>query len=396
MIKSLSPRRLHRWLFYAEGLAIIAFVVLAAMFIRRGGAEPESPPISQVETFIETADARFEQQDMVGAVLLYWQALHALEGDARPEQEKRDREGSPTEQHRDREVSPTAGNRDREVSPTGVALHARPEDAPIRVHANLRIAEIYSQSSWLKDAKARLEYAERLDSEHEGVRLLRGKLYRDEGLPAEAAEQFLAVLNKNPDNAEAHYLLGVLYQASKQFKEATTHYAKAIQSDPRLQEIPSEKAPIGILARLQLSRTYSRMLQNYQFLDREFTNEDMAEITRFESQAILLLEEAYAKHPELNEISDDLIRLLFARAAGLEREAETRPYADALEVYERIVQLDPGEVRAWERMGEIYAGFLDDKAAALEMYRKVYELEPHPTVLANIKSLEEDLGNELE
>ena len=385
MIKSLSPRRLHRWLFYAEGLAIIAFVVLAAMFIRRGGAEPESPPISQVETFIETADARFEQQDMVGAVLLYWQALHALEGDARPEQEKRDRE-----------VSPTAGNRDREVSPTGVALHARPEDAPIRVHANLRIAEIYSQSSWLKDAKARLEYAERLDSEHEGVRLLRGKLYRDEGLPAEAAEQFLAVLKKNPDNAEAHYLLGVLYQASKQFKEATTHYAKAIQSDPRLQEIPSEKAPIGILARLQLSRTYSRMLQNYQFLDREFTNEDMAEITRFESQAILLLEEAYAKHPELNEISDDLIRLLFARAAGLEREAETRPYADALEVYERIVQLDPGEVRAWERMGEIYAGFLDDKASALEMYRKVYELEPHPTVLANIKSLEEDLGNELE
>ena len=374
MIKSLSPRRLHRWLFYAEGLAIIAFVVLAAMFIRRGGAEPESPPISQVETFIETADARFEQQDMVGAVLLYWQALHALEGDARPEREKRD----------------------REVSPTGVALHARPEDAPIRVHANLRIAEIYSQSSWLKDAKARLEYAERLDSEHEGVRLLRGKLYRDEGLPAEAAEQFLAVLNKNPDNAEAHYLLGVLYQASKQFKEATTHYAKAIESDPRLQEIPSEKAPIGILARLQLSRTYSRMLQNYQFLDREFTNEDMAEITRLESQAILLLEEAYAKHPELNEISDDLIRLLFARAAGLEREAETRPYADALEVYERIVQLDPGEVRAWERMGEIYAGFLDDKAAALEMYRKVYELEPHPTVLANIKSLEEDLGNELE
>ena len=354
MIRSLSPYRLHRWLFYAEGFAIIAFVVLAALLIRRGGAEPESPPISQVETFIEKADARFEQQDMVGAALLYWQALQSLEGDARP------------------------------------------ENIATRVHANLRIAEIYSQSSWLKDAKARLEYAERLDSEHEGVRLLRGKLYRDEGLPAEAAEQFLAVLKKNPDNAEAHYLLGVLYQASKQFQEAATHYKQAIENDPGLQEIPSEKAPIGILARLQLSRTYSRMLQNYQFLDREFTNEDMAEITRLESQAIRLLEEAYAKQPELNEISDDLIRLLFARAAGLEREAETRPYADALEVYERIVQLDPGEVRAWERMGEIYAGFLDDKANALEMYRKVYELEPHPTVLANIKSLEEDLGNESE
>ncbi|RKU34334.1 hypothetical protein C6495_08025, partial [Candidatus Poribacteria bacterium] len=71
MIRSLSPHRLHLWLFYAEGLAIIAFVVLAALLIRRGGAEPESPPISQVETFIEKADARFEQQDMVGAALLY-------------------------------------------------------------------------------------------------------------------------------------------------------------------------------------------------------------------------------------------------------------------------------------------------------------------------------------
>lgn len=352
MVKSLSPRRLHRWLFYAEALAIIAFVVLAALLIRRGGAESEPPQISEVNAFIEQADAHFEGQELVRAALTYWQALHALEGDTRP------------------------------------------ENIATRVHANLRIAEIYSQSSWLKDAKARLEYAERLDSEHKGVRLLRGKLYRDEGRQAEAAEQFLAVLNKNPENAEAHYLLGVLYQGSKQFKEAAAHYIKAIENDPRLQEVPSEKAPIGILARLQLSRTYSRMLQDYQFVDRELTAEDMAEIARLEAQAILLLEEALAKHSELNEISDDLIRLLFARAAGLEREAETRPYADALVVYERIVELDPGEVRAWERMGEIYAGFLDDKAAALEMYRKVYELEPHPTVLANIKSLEEDLGNE--
>ena len=85
------------------------------------------------------------------------------------------------------------------------------------------------------------------------------------------------------------------------------------------------------------------------------------------------------------------------RASALEREdIETRQYADALQVYERIVELDPQEVRAWERMGEIYTGFLGDKAAALEVYRKVYEIEPHPTVLANIKSLEEDIAAEIE
>lgn len=354
--KSLLSLLLSRhWLFYAEVAVIVGFVVLASLHIQGSGAEPEPPPNSQVDTFIAQADFHFERQDLVSAALFYWQALRALE----------------TEQSE--------------------------ADAPVRLHANLRIAEIYSQSSWLKDAKARLEYAARIQPEHEGVRLLRGKLLRDEGLLTEAAEEFLAVLKKNPNNAEAHYLLGVLYQGSKQLQEASTHYKKAIETDPDLRDVSSEKAPIGVLARLQLSRTYSKMLQDYRFLDREFTNEDLAEVTRLETQAILLLEQALEKRPGMNEVTDDLIRLLFARAAALEREdIEMRGYLNALQVYERIAQLDPEEVRAWERRGEIYASFLGDKAAALEMYRKVYELEPHPTVLANIKSLEEDLATETE
>ena len=138
------------------------------------------------------------------------------------------------------------------------------------------------------------------------------------------------------------------------------------------------------------------MLQDYQFLDREFTDEDLAAVNRLESEAIRVLEEGYEKYPEMNEVVDDLVRLLFARASALEREDfETRQYADALRVYERIVELDPQEVRALERMGEIYASFIGDKAAALEMYRKVYEIEPHPTVLANVKSLEEDVAADM-
>ncbi len=365
MLKSFLARifrpSLRHWLFYAETAAIIGFVLLAAFLLR--GGEPEPPPLlSQVDTFIEKADAAFEQQYLARAAFLYWQVLQAVE--STPEN------AFPSTQF--------------------------PNNDTVRVHANLRLAEIYSQSNWLKDAKARLEYAERIQPEHEGVRLLRGKLFRDEGLPTEAAAEFLAVLEKKPQNAEAHYLLGVLYQGSKQFTEAAARYQQAIESDTDFQEISSEKAPIGVLARLQLSRTYRRMLQDYRFLDRELTTADMEEIGRLEAESVLLLEEAIAKRPEMIEVKESLIGLLFARARALEREAETRPYADALEVYERIVRLEPGEVRAWERMGEIYAGFLDDKASALEMYRKVYELEPHPIVLANVKSLEEDVANQAE
>ena len=356
---------LRSWLFYAEVVAVIGFVVLAFFYIQRGTAESESQPLSQVGAFIEKADVLFERQDLADAALHYWQALRAL------------------------------GTED-EVQ--GISINgASQTSAEVRLHANLRIAEIYSQSNWLKDAKARLAYAARIQPEHAGVRLLRGKLFRDEGLLAEATQEFLAVLKNMPDHAEAHYLLGVLYQGSKQFEQASKHYTKAIENDPAFLNIPSEKAPIGILARLQLSRTYARMLQNYQFLDREFTEEDLAEVTRLESESIALLEQAHEKMPEMNEVVDDLVRLLFSRASALEREdIETRQYVDALQVYERIVELDPEEVRAWERMGEIYASFLGDKQAALEVYRTVYKIEPHPTVLANIKSLEEDVAAETE
>ena len=358
---------LRSWLIYAEVLAVVGFVVLAALYIRRGSAEPEAPPVSQVGAFIEKADTLFAQEDLIDAALLYWRALQALE----------------------------TAEQEQVFSVNGVSQTS----AEVGLHANLRIVKIYSRSGWAKDAKARLEHAARIQPDHPDVRLLRGKLIRDEGIDdellAQATNEFLAVLENDPGNAEAHYLLGTLYQGNRQFKQAVDHYRKAIESDPEFRDVASEKAPIGILARLQLSRTYSKILQSYQFLDREFTDEDLAEVSRLESASILLLEQAVAKRPEMDEIVVDLVRLYFARAAALGREdIETRQYADALQVYERIVALDPKEVRAWERMAEIYGSFLGDKAKALEMYRKVYEIEAHPTVLANIKSLEEDLEAE--
>ncbi len=341
------------YLFYLEVFVLIGFVALAALHIRRGGAQPE-PLSQQPDSLLAEADAHFDKQDLSPALRLYWQALQAF------------------------------------------VAEKSEANAPARLHANLRIAEIYSQSNWLKDAKARLEYAARIQPEHGAVRLLRGKLFRNEGLLEEATEEFLAVVENNPNHAEAHYLLGVLYQGNRQFKQAAARYRRAIESDPNLQNVASEKAPIGILARLQLSRTYNRMLQSYITADRELTPEDFKEIARLETQAILRLEQALEKWPTLSEITDDLIRLLYVRAKALEREGATRPYADALQVYERIVELDPEELGAWERMAEIYYSYLGNKRKALEIYRKVYELSPHPSTLANVKSLERELGIDTE
>jgi len=344
----------NRSLLYVEILAIFGFILLAAFYMQRGAAEQGTVPISDTVALLTEADAFYEKQDLVTAGHLYWQALHALESE-KTEENKED-----------------------------------------RLHVNLRIAEIYSQSNWLKDAKSRLQYAAQIQPDHKDVLLLRGKFYRDEGLPDKATELFLAVKDKTPDDPETNYLLGVMYQGSKQYEDAVTHYRTAIKNDTELKHVPSEKAPFGILARLQLSRTYNKMFQSYLLLDRELTNDDYVEITYLESQAIFLLEEAIQLQHSMREIVDDLIRLLYVRAIALKREAATRPYADALEVYERIVQLDPNEIQAWQEMGDIYDGFLEDKENALKMYKKVYELEPHATTLAIVKSLEADIAEKNE
>ena len=344
----------NRWLVYLEIIAVIGFFVIAALYTQRGGAEPDVPLLSHAEQFLSEADASYDKQDLPTAIFLYWQALQALETD-KTEENKAD-----------------------------------------RLHANLRIAEIYSQSNWFKDAKSRLAHAAHIQPDHRDVLLLSGKFLRDESLPEKATEKFLAVLDQHPDDAETHYLLGVLYQGSKQYENASKHYLAAIDNDPDLTFIPSEKAPIGILARLQLSRTYNKMFLGYRFLERELTSEDMEEISRLESQAIILLEEAIQLNQGTPEIIDDLVRLLYVRANALKREAATRPYADAIEVYERIVELDPTEIQAWQEMGDIYYGFLVDKEKALEMYRKVYALEAHATTLAVIKSIEAEIAEDIE
>ena len=173
----------RNWLIYAEILAVIGFIVLAAFYIRRGSAEAEAPPLSEVGNFIEQADTRFAQQNLVDAALYYWRAVQALE----------------------------TVEKEHIISINGVSQTA----GSISLHANLRISEIYSQNSWSKDARARLEHAARIQPDHVDVRLSRGRLLSndtlDDTLLAQATEEFLAVIESNPNNAEAHYRLGVLY-----------------------------------------------------------------------------------------------------------------------------------------------------------------------------------------
>ena len=258
-------------------------------------------------------------------------------------------------------------------------------------HAHLRVAEIYFHSNWTADADAHLERAARLNPGHPSVYLLRGKLRRDDGEPALAVEEFLKLLEIEPAHAEARYLLGILYQGTRQFDQAITHYKAAIEDDPDLVDAPFESAPVGLQARLQLSRTYRRILQDYRFIDRELTEDEQKALIEYEAQGIAVLEEVVRKKPDFTEAKEELIGLLFGRASAIGRSGEERFYDEALTVYEKIVDLAPDEIDAWRWIGQIHSAFLQEPEEALKAYKTAYALEPDPGILSEIKSLEEDL-----
>ena len=350
-----TPSR--NWLPYLEAVIIVLFIALVGLFTHKGETQSKTPPMSRAREFIGQADRDFAKQDLGKAALAYWEAIRIIESAARD----------------------------------GNALDVELEKNLL--HANLRVAEIYQHSSWIKDARHRLELAAQIQPDHADVRLLRGKLARDDGDRLSAVNEFLAVIEQHPTHAEAHYRLGLLYRGAKQFEDAITHYKIAIDNDAELVELPFESYPIGLQARLQLARTYRRMLQDYQLIDREVSAEEIDKIGRMEEDAVSILEEAVDKRANFADAKNDLINLLAARALIIEREADTRPYDEALKVYERIVELDPTMADIWKKMGEIYAHFLDDKHAALKAFKQAYELDSDLIILAEIEDLEADLAN---
>ena len=340
---------MRKWLPYFEAGILVLLIALIVLNTRRGRTEVDSPPTSQAQAFVEQGDEYFAKQDLANALTTYWSAIRAFEAGG-------------SDAHRE-----------------------------LLLHARLRVSEIYFHSNWIADAETHLNRTAKIDPDHPDVHLLRGKLLRDTGEQAGAVQEFLAVIAGDTTHAEAHYLLGVLYQGTKQFKEATAHYEQAIINDPDLIDVPFELAPIGLQARLQLSRTYRNLLQMYQFLDRELTPEEEAELPGLENKGIAVLEEVVAHDPNFTEAREELIGLLYGRAAALRRGGETRAYDDALDVYQQIVELDPNEIDAYQWMGQIYNAFLQDPEAALEAYRKAYALEPDSMTLTEIKNLERDL-----
>ena len=267
----------------------------------------------------------------------------------------------------------------------------KPDDQLLHVH--VRISDIYFQSGWVEDAFQHLKKATAIDPDHIGIHLLQGKLYIDQGERARAVESFLKVLQQSTNNLEAHYQLGILYQGSNQFELAINHYQRAIIGDQSLNSSANVPIAYGLLSRLQLARTYSRQSQKLQYSENVLTDKQINDLNQMSDTALQLLVEAVDLSPDFSEAKQELISRLYGQASALERGlGNIRLYDQALQVYQQIVDLDSEEVDAWLSMGQIYRSFLDEPNSALEAFNIAYRLEPRTDTLAEIRTLEDELG----
>jgi len=245
---------------------------------------------------------------------------------------------------------------------------------PNLVEPRIKLANIYFyQNNWNDDAMVQLDTVVKLEPNNAEAHFLRGKIFRNDGWPDKAAKEYLLALEVKPQNPGFRYHLGALYHANQLYEEAINEYKLAIDYDKSLTKQRFEPAPYGLQARFMLARLYKQNQRVDEAID--------------ELEKVIAIDENY------QEAKNDLVDLLDLKAQSVSRGGDARDFSWALELYERIVQLDPRHVDAWVEIGKIKYYWLNKPKEALEAFRKASQLDPtHPDVILHMKSLQQELG----
>jgi len=245
-----------------------------------------------------------------------------------------------------------------------LSWHARLKD-PDSPQARFNIALVYYLNKWVKDAEVEIDRIIERDPRNVQARLLKARILGLEGDIEGANREYELVLSIDPLNPEAHYYLGVNLQAIDPAR-AEEELRAAIKGDPDLKQPLLDDYPYGLMARLQLGR----LLYDQGKLD----------------EAIAILEEGYSLRPDYKELTSQLVDYLKKKAETYQ--TGYRDYLKALEIYEKVVEIDPNDAEAWEWIGKINRFFLDDYETALKAFKKAYELTNAPEYLANVREIE--------
>lgn len=93
-------------------------------------------------------------------------------------------------------------------------------------------SELIARQEW-ETAFAYADQLHREEPRDAEVLVLRGKIYREKRLPAEAEADLLKAIALDPTLAEAHAALAIAYDVGSRPKDAEQHHKAAVRLDPR-------------------------------------------------------------------------------------------------------------------------------------------------------------------
>ncbi len=215
--------------------------------------------------------------------------------------------------------------------------------------ALFRLADIYYENLWNYEALNELKKLEKINRNYKGLYLLEGKIYNGRIGDADSAfEALQKVIASDPQNAEAYYFLGTIYQQKNKKEEAISSYEKSLATDS------DDKESIA-KSYLQLGRIYK--------------------IEGNLDKAIDMLESSLSIKPDSKEIISDLTGAYSQKADSYKSEQK---FDEAAKIYEWIVRLDPDNIENVEyymELGSIYRSYeLYNKA--MEAYKAITKLDP--------------------
>lgn len=283
-------------------------------------------------------------------------------------------------------------------------------DRPKAVDLYVTAVAAYHAGDYAK-ARDRLEIATRINPELRMAHSMLGDIYRAEGRYDEAREQYRAMTELDPYTASNYYRLGLTYQFLHRFKEAAASYLRAL-----------ELHPTDWKSNMNLGLTYLALEQ----YDDAFKYVDMAtRIAPREAQAWSNLgvvldargqfsqaESAYRKSLELGgnnvttmmNLTSNLLNqnnpteasAVMEQAIQQERTPVTlkrygdallacREYDEAIEQFNKAMQIDPSYIPAINEKGVAYIRIYDERELGLNDVPRMKALESWRQSLA-IKS----------
>jgi tetratricopeptide (TPR) repeat protein len=208
-------------------------------------------------------------------------------------------------------------------------------------------------------------------------------LFEQKKYPA-AADAFLSISNADPENAAAHFYLGMLANKRGENNEAIKRLERAVQLAPDKSEYYTELAgaygneaqSANLLASLTWARKCVAALTKAVELDPDNLTARNGLISFYREAPPIAgggIEKAYAQAHEIRKRD-----LSMGSAILGQLYVDARKYAEAFEVYEAVLATDPDNYQALYLIGRTASETGENIARGEQALRRCLELPPGP------------------